>query len=252
RWLIVSDVGKPKVSLSAYMAHLNSVLKSKDINEEDINEIERKIELLRNITVIPEKERYQVDPQSKHLDIGLNADEIEIPVDSTMIIDKDMTFDGKPEKIIIRITGETQIAPYSWSISIVDGEKTIFAYRTNTLWNDRNFYQKNYFRGAKSYIDNKRKYYFEYIPENIIRFSSFAHADYVFDRNNVNSAYRMALDQLLKRFSININEAERIAEKILEKIRNGVNYLHIPIGQGNMNPMIYIEEIGTFVVFLGN
>lgn len=252
KWLIVSYVGIPKISIPAYMTILRSNLKSEKTNEQDIPEINRKIQNLTAIKVSPRKERYPVDPMYKDLEVGLSEDEIDIPIDSTIIMHKDMTFDGRPDMIVFRVRGESQTSPYNWSMNIVDGEKSIFNCWVNFIAINGMFYNKDYFKRANSYIDAKREYYFKTIPQIAIQYSDFRHADYIFDKNNINSAYRMVQAQLLNKFDINKNEAERIAENILEKIRNGVHYLHIPIGQGRLNPMIYIEELGTFVVFLGN
>jgi len=248
RWLIVSDVGKPKVSISAYITHLNSNLKAEEITEQDIPAINRKIQNLTAIKESPQKERYSVNPQFKDLEIGLNEDEVDIPVDSTIIMHQDMTFDGKPEKIFINVRGESQINPFTWSVNIVDGEKTIFSYRANTQWNDRNFYHKDYFRGAKSYIDSKRKYYFEYIPEKIIRFDAYSNS--VVSKNAPNGAYLLIIDQLVKLYNMDREKAKEIAERTLDRLKAGAYYIAIPMGnQSSPHPKIYIEEVGTFLIF---
>ncbi len=251
KWIIVSPLGIPYVSIDSYEDMLKNQLNEENISDIDAQKLKDKITLVSEIKTDVSTEIFKIKPEEKDLELGLTPEEINIPIDTTIVLSQDLTFDGQPEEILIHVKGDSQVSPFTWSAKIRSDDNTIFLYLKNDLTSNDQFFRYDYVdQESKTYIEAKRRYYYKFIPEWIIKYAKFTYPSSVVDRNAGFGAYHTVLDQLVNTYGMESEKAEVIADRVENRLKTGAYFLSIPDGTFvGPSPRIYVEEVGAFLVF---
>ena len=226
--------GQPRIQLENTAAELQKLaasLSSPEVQTQDVQFDKKTIERLGNhIKSIPGN----IDVMAK--------------VDTTFVQIVDVTFDGKPDSVILTIEGESLMHPFVWSLKVRSAGKTIFQHIKDDTRIDKFFDNPgSVIEKHKTYLDSKRYYYFEFMPSNLIDERRFPAA---VNRRARNGVYYIAKENLTNNHQVSDQEADVIVETMAERLRSGTFILSVPISAVQSQfPRIYVPEVGAFVVF---
>lgn len=89
------------------------------------------------------------------------ASDAPIAINSTVTKELDLTYDGKPERVIYSCTGKSINDPVVWSISIISDGKTIYSEKGDGSKTDGCFRDEGYVSDCTGYEGCKYKWYTE-------------------------------------------------------------------------------------------
>jgi hypothetical protein len=96
-------------------------------------------------------------------------------IDKTIIREVDLTRDGKPEKIILHVTGDNMRSPFSWTVEIISNGRRIFRQEKHeTAEFDSLFDPNSDFLEAEgackcySFESCKKRWYYDELPRRFI------------------------------------------------------------------------------------
>ncbi|MCH8287386.1 hypothetical protein IIB79_12830 [candidate division KSB1 bacterium] len=257
-WLIKKPMISPHVSLAVVINHLEMLAKNARERGRPRIQLENTAAELQNLAASLSSPEVQTqDVQFDKLTIERLGNHIKsIPgnidvmakVDTTFVQIVDVTFDGKPDSVILTIEGESLMHPFVWSLKVRSAGKTIFQHIKDDTRIDK-FFDKpgSVIEKHKTYLDSKRYYYFEFMPSNLIDERRFPAA---VNRRARNGVYYIAKENLTNNHQVSDQEADVIVETMAERLRSGTFILSVPISAVQSQfPRIYVPEVGAFVVF---
>lgn len=188
------------------------------------------------------------DSRSPKRNIGGN-------IDKTIIREIDLTWDGKPEKIVLHVTGKDIHSPFTWTIEINSGGRRIyFEKEVGTAEYDTLFNSPDVLRYCPSYESCKKQWYFDGILNSFLIKLTLHHS--VLLQNKGSGpwlSYDEITDLILKTGKATLEEAKRITGDLKRRIENGKAYgIDLDFGYFTRGPIaIWIPLVEDFVEVFG-
>ena len=153
-------------------------------------------------------------------------------VDKTIIREVDLTRDGKPEKIILHITGDNIRSPFSWTFEIISNGRRIFRKEDHdTAGFDSLFDPNNDFLEAEgackcySFESCKKRWYFDELPRRFIVRLDAEDSEWLKKTRTVGDPpfhpYSEIYEQILGTGRATPSEAEKIIEDLKIHMESG-------------------------------
>ncbi|MCK5651204.1 MAG: hypothetical protein KAJ42_07500 [Gemmatimonadetes bacterium] len=177
--------------------------------------------------------------------------------DSTFTIIEDLTADGEPDSLELRVLGPRMEDPFKWTVRIwVQGE-LVFEHEVVDSLIDRHFGEPGIWgeSGVWGLSGNREQdkafYYFDELPRRIFQRDQFEAGGAVFDRNSPAGVYLVLARELHERGLVDEQTVQEIIEQVVKRLQAGTVVLSIPISPVRSEfPRIYIAEVGEFVPFI--
>jgi hypothetical protein len=171
-------------------------------------------------------------------------DEIE-----TIFRNTDVTGDGIPEEIILRIYGYSWNEPIKWTLTIKAGNSIIFQHDSDDTWLDPFFADKGYVLDCDDYLSCKQKYYKNNLLDGLVVVTDLSPNEHAFDEDNSGSIQVVARKELINKYHIPDDQASQIIESMISRLKNRkAQVLYVPISPVQNNfPIMYIPEIKGFI-----
>ncbi len=99
----------------------------------------------------------------------LVAQEIATPVNFEKRSQVNLLGGSHMQEVLLRITGESINKPLSWSVTVKDGSKTLFAATHDDTWLDGFFGDESYIDSCADYLSCKKKWYFTELPDLVFK-----------------------------------------------------------------------------------
>lgn len=171
-------------------------------------------------------------------------------IDRTIVRSVDLTRDGRPEKVTLRIRGKDIGVPFRWEIDIISGKKRIYHQeRLDTHWDQ--FFNNPHFLGSAcgDYESCKKKWYFDDMLDCFLIEAGPSLLEVLENRGLATRTLSELEDMILQTGKATFNEARMIIESLKEDLASGK-----AIGiQPDVNPIegtgiaIWIPAIDGFI-----
>ncbi len=171
--------------------------------------------------------------------------------DSTFTIIEDLTADGEPDSLELRVLGPRMKDPFKWTVRIwVQGE-LVFEHEAVDSLIDRHFGEPGSWNLSGNREQDKAFYYLDELPRRIVEKAQFPAGHAIFDRNSPAGVYRTLARRLHERGLVDEQTVQEIIEQVVMRLQAGAAVLSIPISPVRSDyPLIYMAELGEFVPFM--
>jgi hypothetical protein len=153
-------------------------------------------------------------------------------IDKTIIREVDLTRDGKPERIVLHITGDNMRSPFSWTFEIISNGRRIFQQEDHdTAGFDSLFDPNDDFLMEEmdckcySYESCKKRWYFDEVPRRFIARLDAEDAEWLKKTETETSPpfhpFSEIYDRILATGRATASEAERIIEDLKIHMESG-------------------------------
>ena len=182
---------------------------------------------------------------------GVFAQPVDARIDKTIIRKVDVTGNGLADEIILHLKAKDMNSPFTWSLTILAGNKVIYSHKSDDASIDNNFKDVGYVTGCHDYISCKKKYYYDDILNYLILTGNkWYDPNGILDKSKSNTLYPLGRKQLSECCNITGSQANSILDKIERKLRSGkAVVLNIPESPvDSYPPMLFAPEVGRFLV----
>ncbi len=176
------------------------------------------------------------------------------PFDSTFTIVEDLTADGEPDSLELRVVGPRMESPFEWTVRIWVRGELVFEHEVVDSLIDGLFGETGSWGGSGSFgftgnrEQDKAWYCFEELPRRIIDRAQFRAGSAIFDRNSPAGVFRTLTRELYERGLVDDQTVQGIIEPVVKRLQTGTVLLSMPINPFLSEfPLIYIAELGEFV-----
>jgi hypothetical protein len=140
-------------------------------------------------------------------------------IDKTIIREVDLTRDGKPEKIVLHITGKDFKSPFKWTIEIYSQGRRIFYKKGDDSTIDANFNNPDYVGDCANYEACKEKWYFKDMMDAFLIPLSPEFSDVLESMGG--SSFNEIKDRILQTRNADLHKAKEVIEALKEQIKSG-------------------------------
>ena len=174
-----------------------------------------------------------------------------LPVDTILIKRTDITGDGIPEKITLRLKAKDFYTPLWWQLSIISKGKVIYSYTESDSSAEFKFIDDP--ERAKQYLKLKYHYFYkEFVGLQISKSINFGGRDgkkSLLSKTYDGSIYKIARKYLVDQYHLNANAADNAIERVAKLIATGqtVIILHDCGNVETTLPMVYFKEVNALV-----
>jgi hypothetical protein len=143
-------------------------------------------------------------------------------VDKTIIREADLTRDGKPEKIVLHITGKDFKSPFTWTITIhSNGRQIFYKEHFDNEQFDSTFGNSEFWGDCHDYISCKSKWYFTDVMRLFLYTLDPIHLELMQEKESPFTTFDTIRDLILKTGKATSVQANRIVEDLKRDIENG-------------------------------
>jgi hypothetical protein len=165
----------------------------------------------------------------------------------------DVTGDGVPDRIVLKISADTWQTPIKWSLSILSKGKVVYSYFSDDTWLDKFFNDRDFMnKTCTGYLDCKKKYYLTDLMKGVaeIDFRPPDPDSRFFDKVRAGSIYNTAGKELIEKYHFTESEAFQTVDLMVSKIKAGKAILiNIPVSPVQVQfPRMYCDKVGAFLV----
>jgi hypothetical protein len=171
-------------------------------------------------------------------------------VDQTLTREADLTGDGKPERIALRLEGDSWQAPFRWSLSIASVGKIVFSRQSDDSPIDSLFSEKGFVDDkCDSYIACKRQYYLHDLLDNLIVKADWPADHHALVDDSSGSVRETLFEQLTGEYRITPGQVAAIVTAVKAKLRTKRAVLiYVPVSPVySERPRVWIQAVGAFV-----
>jgi hypothetical protein len=165
-------------------------------------------------------------------------------VDKVLIHAVDVTGDGKPDTITLRVTGKDMYSPLKWTLTISSLGQTVFSHTNDDKDINGFFGDKNYVGGCKDYLECKRKWYFtDLLSRLVVPKSSY-------DVKGIMPGIEAVTGQYLaEHLGVKGEKAKAVISDIKKRLQNGqAIVISIPETPATASPiMVFSPVVNSFV-----
>jgi hypothetical protein len=123
-------------------------------------------------------------------------------VEEIITIRKDVTNDQVEDLIVFKIQAESWEKPIKWTLQIYDNNDLIFRISADDSFLDSFFNDHNFVKDCTSYLECKKKYYFQDFFRNMVVRTDLSQNPHAFSKDNSSSIHYVAHDEIVKRFGL--------------------------------------------------
>ncbi len=168
------------------------------------------------------------------------------PIDKEIIRHEDITGDGIPEEIKIKLKAKNLMSPMEWSLTIKSKGETIYhKHQKDSRQIDERFteLESDTCYKARTVLECKRNFYFNSLGVHIIREDGY-------DKNGIVEIPSYPINGIINRYKVSRKKAENIYRRARNQILEGTAVLVVfetsPI-QTSYPLEMYIKELGGFI-----
>lgn len=158
------------------------------------------------------------------LTVQMNADQYQLSerIDKTITQEIDLTRDGKPEKIVLHVTGEDFKSPFTWTITIhSNGRKIFYKEHTDSERLDSVFNDPEFWSDCHDYTSCKSNWYFTDVMRLFFYTLKPFHLKLMQKKESWFTTFDEIKDLILKTGKATSVQANRIVEELKRDIENG-------------------------------
>ena len=142
-------------------------------------------------------------------------------IDRTIVRMVDLTRDGKPEKVTLRIQGESIRDPFKWAIEIdSDGRRIFFKEQVDSRI-DRFFNDPQYIQGCNDYESCKKKWYFDELMDNFLVEADPSLSEILQKKAGPFPGYNDLAGMICQTGKATLDEAKKIIESLKRDVLDG-------------------------------
>jgi len=143
-------------------------------------------------------------------------------VDKTIIQEIDLTRDGKPENVVLHVTGKDFKSPFTWTITIhSSGRKIFYKAHTDTEQFDSLFNDPEFWGGCHDYSSCKSTWYYTEIMRLFFYTLKPIHLKLMANKESFFTTFDEINALILKTGKATPVQANRIVEELKRDMQNG-------------------------------
>jgi hypothetical protein len=177
---------------------------------------------------------------------GVAAENPRAAVDKVIIRNVDITGDGKPDTITLRVTGKDMFSPLKWTLTISSLGETVLSHTSDDKDKhiDGFFRDEGYVGECKGYLECKSKWYFKDLLSILIVPKTGYHLGGIMP-----GIEEVAGQYLAKRFGVRGEKAKAIISDIKTRLGKGqAIMISIPDTPAISDPiMVFSPQVRRFV-----
>jgi len=172
--------------------------------------------------------------------------------DSTFTIIEDLTEDGEPDSLVVRVVGSGMEHPFGWTVGIWVRRELVFEYAVVDSLIDGLFGETDTGVGSFGLTGNRERdkawYYFESLPSRVIERTQFEAGSAIFDRDSPAGVQRTLTRELREGGLVDDRAVQGIIDGVVRRLQEGTILLSIPKSPFLSEfPRIYVAEVGEFI-----
>lgn len=143
-------------------------------------------------------------------------------IDKTIIREVDLTRDGRPDKVILHVTGKDFYSPFTWTITVYSNNRKIFyKEQADTEQFDPGFNEPEFWGDCHDYTSCKSKWYYTDIMRLFLYTLEPIHLELMADKESYFTTFDQIKDLILKTGKATPVRADLIIEELKRDIQNG-------------------------------
>lgn len=161
-------------------------------------------------------------------------------IDTTVTERLDITGDGAPERVVLKVKANDVNSPFEWKLSIWSGDKEIYTYGEDGTGTEFKFTEDQ--ECNKQYVKCKLGYFFnKFVGLKVSRKLKFGDPALRLDRQYSGSVYNVALSYLVNERHLDSVSAREATESIAKqmKSRKAIFVIHDKGEVDSSLPMVY-------------
>jgi hypothetical protein len=165
-------------------------------------------------------------------------------IDKTIVREVDLTRDGKPERIVLHVTGKDLKSPFAWTIEIYLHGRRIFHKERDDSIIDANFKYPDYVGDCANYEACKEKWYFKDMMDAFLNPLSPGFSEVM-----GGSSFNEIQDRILQTGNADLTKAREIIESLKEQIKHGEAIaIALEVNPGATGPLgLWVPIVNDFV-----